>query len=173
MLDASTQVAEANVLVIYSGGTIGMLVGDKGLVTEPSFLTDTLRGQYQFNDPGQDSLLSNVHSVEGYRAWSGSRTQSRDTSPNPSRTPREDRLRPPHTLGPSVNLLVKSCHPIGISPSQGARDARAGTGSKTIHEALLPSLVTPPSSISGQTQAKRIRYVILEVIRLYTSPLSC
>jgi lysophospholipase len=34
---------EARVLVIYTGGTIGMLIGNQGYVPEPSFLTETLR----------------------------------------------------------------------------------------------------------------------------------
>ena len=34
---------ESKVLVIYTGGTIGMLTGAHGFVPEPAFLTQTLR----------------------------------------------------------------------------------------------------------------------------------
>jgi len=33
---------ESRVLIIYTGGTIGMLVGEHGYVPEPYFLTETL-----------------------------------------------------------------------------------------------------------------------------------
>ncbi|EGN95553.1 hypothetical protein SERLA73DRAFT_60182, partial [Serpula lacrymans var. lacrymans S7.3] len=61
---------ESRVLVIYTGGTIGMLVGQQGYVPVPYFLTETLRSQKRFHDPFQDSLFSNAASVEGYREWS-------------------------------------------------------------------------------------------------------
>ncbi|KIJ69086.1 hypothetical protein HYDPIDRAFT_123159 [Hydnomerulius pinastri MD-312] len=54
---------EARVLVIYTGGTIGMLVSAQGYVPEPFFLTETLRSQKRFHDPLQDSLFSNAASV--------------------------------------------------------------------------------------------------------------
>ncbi|KAL1742183.1 asparaginase-domain-containing protein [Schizophyllum fasciatum] len=62
---------ESKVLVIYTGGTIGMLTGAHGFVPEPAFLTQTLRSQARFHDPLQDSLFSHAASVEGFRTWSG------------------------------------------------------------------------------------------------------
>ncbi|EPQ57971.1 asparaginase-domain-containing protein [Gloeophyllum trabeum ATCC 11539] len=49
---------ESKVLMIYTGGTIGMLVGQQGYVPEPYFLTETLRNQSRFHDPLEDSLFS-------------------------------------------------------------------------------------------------------------------
>ncbi|KDQ60897.1 hypothetical protein JAAARDRAFT_124749 [Jaapia argillacea MUCL 33604] len=60
---------ESKVLVIYTGGTIGMLVSNQGYVPEPYFLTENLRTQQRFHDPLQDSLFSNASSVEGFREW--------------------------------------------------------------------------------------------------------
>lgn len=38
-MPSSSTSAEANVLILYAGGTIGMLQSDKGYVPEPGFLT--------------------------------------------------------------------------------------------------------------------------------------
>lgn len=159
-------VTESKVLVIYSGGTIGMLIGDKGLVTEPSFLTDTLRSQYRFHDPGQDSLFSNVHSVEKYRAWSGGRSRSRSGRASPAYMPEGS----VNSGAQSVDLLVKSSRPIGKLPSSLSPHTthdHTKTSSHGVYEASLPSLVTPASSVPGQAQPKRIRYAILEVHLLF------
>ncbi|KAG1725009.1 asparaginase-domain-containing protein [Suillus paluster] len=50
---------EARVLVIYAGGTIGMLISSRlsrGYIPEPHFLTDILRNQQRFHDPLQGSF---------------------------------------------------------------------------------------------------------------------
>lgn len=72
---------ESRVLLIYTGGTIGMLVSESGYVPEPFFLFETLRSQTsRFHDPLGDSLLSKSRSVEGFRKWSQSQSASRDQS---------------------------------------------------------------------------------------------
>lgn len=151
---------ESRVLVIYTGGTIGMLVGSRGLVTEPYFLTQTLRSQNRFHDPLQDSLYSHSDSIEGFRQWTSGRGSPIDKS-----------------LHQSVMLPVRSCRPIGLSNTLGISTDPAITVesepsssstqiSEGVHEALLPTLVTP--RLAGPS-GKRIRYAVLEV-SFYHSP---
>ncbi|KDQ33405.1 hypothetical protein PLEOSDRAFT_1099375 [Pleurotus ostreatus PC15] len=150
---------ESRVLIIYTGGTIGMLVGQHGYVPEPYFLTETLRSQTRFHDPLQDSLFSNAGSVQGFRQWSSGSGRS---SPLTSNTP--DALPTPPTHQPT--LLVRSARFIGdpsaLAPNQsGMKDRPTCVQvADNVFEAYLPSLVTPRTTIAGKT--KRIRYAILE-----------
>ncbi|KAH9483884.1 L-asparaginase [Psilocybe cubensis] len=149
---------EACVLVIYTGGTIGMLVGQQGYVPEPYFLTETLRSQTRFHDPLQDSLFSNASSVQGFREWSGR------SSPQPTveHTRSEDPL--------ARTLLVRSSRPIGYPNSLDRNlnnmffknQPRCVQVSDNIYEAHLPTLVTPKSKAPGGNLSKSIRYAILE-----------
>jgi len=153
---------EARVLVMYTGGTIGMLVSSRGYIPEPYFLTETLRNQKRFHDPLQDSLYSNATSVEGYREWSTS-GKSSPTSAGKVST----------VAGPATSLLVRSSRPVGrmstLAPSifSQIRDIleqpeciKLADG---VYETRLPSLVTPRSVVPGHGHTKRIRYAILEV----------
>jgi hypothetical protein len=153
---------ESKVLVIYTGGTIGMLVGAQGYVPEPNFLTDTLRCQSRFHDPLQDSLFSNAASVKGYREWSTSSGRS-----TPRSTASSD------SVSPHSTLTIRSSRPIGRTELAPADDEyqHGSPGhhqpvwqkvSDGVYEARVPSLVTPRSSIPGGG-TKRIRYAILEV----------
>ncbi|KIY43530.1 L-asparaginase [Fistulina hepatica ATCC 64428] len=142
---------EASVLVIYTGGTIGMLLGSRGFVPEPHFLTETLRSQARFHDPLQESLFSNAASVERFRSWS-SNTSSR-SSPEPTRnisTMRVRSWRPipqhPHSKG-STSLFL---HNAEVKDASG------------VYEADLPCLLTPSSTVPGGIGSKSIRYVVLE-----------
>ncbi|OAX34994.1 L-asparaginase [Rhizopogon vinicolor AM-OR11-026] len=149
---------EARVLVIYTGGTIGMLVSSRGYIPEPYFLTDTLRSQKRFHDPLQDSLFSNAASVEGYREWS----TSGKSSP----------ISPDKVTAAGTSLLVRSSRPVGrtstLSPSifsqienllEQPECMKIADG---IYETRLPSLVTPRSVVPGLGHTKCIRYAILE-----------
>ncbi|SPO24864.1 related to l-asparaginase [Ustilago trichophora] len=64
--------AEALVLCLYAGGTIGMVRKDasSGFAPYPSFLTETFRSQSRFHDPHGDSIFSWSDSVDRYKAWS-------------------------------------------------------------------------------------------------------
>jgi lysophospholipase len=148
---------ESKVLVIYTGGTIGMLVGPHGYRNEPHFLTETLRCQSRFHDPFEDSLFSHSGSVEGYRRWSNSGRAS----------PVADA-----SVGYAPTLCVRSTRPIG-TPSTLSPDLSSQTSpnkvnvqcrkiAEDVYEGHLPSLVTPRTSIHGQG-GKRIRYAVLEV----------
>jgi lysophospholipase len=151
---------ESRILVIYTGGTIGMLIGSNGYSPEPYFLTEFLRSQSRFHDPLQDSLFSNVGSSSTYRKWSNS--QSGRSSPSVPGTPPANMTR--HTL------LVRSTRkaeqddflvPTPPSNHTSSRPTGCTKISEDVYECRLPSLVTPRSS-SGQG-GKRIRYTILEV----------
>lgn len=143
---------ESRVLVIYTGGTIGMLVGSGGYVPEPHFLTETLRSQSRFHDPFQDSLFSHSASVQGFRQWSSS---GRSSPSSPATvTPRHPTLM----VRSSRPINVSSLSPNGISGREGETCIQV---SEDIYQANLPSLVTPRSSVPGGS-SKAIRYAILE-----------
>lgn len=151
---------ESKVLIIYTGGTIGMLVGNKGYVPEPYFLTETLRSQSRFHDPQQNSLFSHSGSVTGFRKWNSSSGRASPRSASPSGTPPSQ---------PEPTLIVRSCRPIGSSASLGldeqvaARQPGCAMVSENIYEAHIPSLVTPRSAVPAGTGTKSIRYAVLEV----------
>ncbi|KAH7926645.1 asparaginase-domain-containing protein [Leucogyrophana mollusca] len=162
-MDHSQPSDESRVLVIYTGGTIGMLVSPQGYVPEPYFLTETLRSQNRFHDPLQDSLFSNAGSVEGYRVWSTS-GRSSPTSPSSTTVPSGNAV--PHH---QPTLAVRSSRPIGISVTLAPTTQQVSKEqieckkiSDAIYEAHLPTLVTPRSIVPGQSSSKRIRYAILE-----------
>lgn len=153
---------ESRVLIIYTGGTIGMLVGHQGYVPEPYFLTETLRSQTRFHDPFQDSLFSNAGSVQGFREWSSGRT-----SPQPS--PNGTTTLVPNSSQRGRTLVVRSSCPIGHPSTLDANvdkhapaQPRCTRISENVYEADLPALVTPPSKVPGGSGSKSIRYAILE-----------
>ena len=167
-MELSQPFDESKVLIIYTGGTIGMLVGHQGYVPEPYFLTETLFSQHRFHDPLEESLFSHSSSVEGFRTWSGrvspmsSTFTSRASSPGPSR---DSGKQQPSTL------LVRSSRPIGTplplavsvqSHNSQLRHPSCRKVSEDVYEAHLHSLVTPRTVVRG-SNSKRIRYVILEV----------
>ena len=149
---------ESRVLIIYTGGTIGMLVGPQGYRNEPHFLTETLRCQSRFHDPLEDSLFSHSGTIEGYRKWSTSGKSSPVT---------EQSAMPAAIEIPT--LLVRSTRPImtaALGPEQKMTPAQRIECKKVaenIYECMLPSMVTHRTSIHTGN-AKRIRYAILEVL---------
>jgi 60kDa lysophospholipase len=172
-------VDESRVLVIYTGGTIGMLPGPGGYVPEPFFLTEILRSQKRFHDPFGDSLFSNLRSVEGFREWSGRATPV----DSPSMTTTTIPISPDSsghntptlvmTADGIPTMLVRSTRPLTVS-TQSSLTPSGTTKSeedlspacKKIHdrcyEIHLPSLVTPAST-TPNGGLKRIRYAVLEV----------
>ncbi len=161
---------ESRVLIMYTGGTIGMLVGEHGYVPEPYFLTETLRSQARFHDPHQDSLFSHAGSVEGFRQWSSSGR----TSPSNAES-----VEPMISHQPT--LLVRSSRPMDIpptlpsmseNPSRGATRPCSIKVAEDVYESRVPALVTPRSAIAGGVE-KRIRYGILEVTQLLLTETIC
>ncbi|KAF9653069.1 asparaginase-domain-containing protein [Thelephora ganbajun] len=157
---------ESRILVIYTGGTIGMLIGSDGYSPEPHFLTQFLRSQARFHDPLQDSLFSNAGSSSTYREWSN--TNSGRSSPSASDTTSAKLAQ--HTLSVRSTRKVGRDDFLIPAPSSNQGSSRQ-TGStkifKDVYECCLPSLVTPRSS-TGQG-GKRIRYAILEWLPLMDS----
>ncbi|TCD66187.1 hypothetical protein EIP91_001681 [Steccherinum ochraceum] len=162
---------ESKVLVIYTGGTIGMLVGQQGYVPEPYFLTETLRSQHRFHDPLEESLFSHSASVEGFREWSSQSGRATPVShPLGSRSssPQPESLT--HAAHHPIPLVVRSSRPIGepellsTTAGKGHHSPRHVVCTKVdehLYEAHLPSLVTPRTATTG-SNSKRIRYAILE-----------
>lgn len=151
---------ESRILVIYTGGTIGMLIGSDGYSPEPYFLTEFLRSQARFHDPLQDSLFSNSSSSSTYREWSN--TNSGRSSPSASAAAFVNLAQ--HTLPVRSTRKVGrdgSLVPIPQSDHGSSQPTGCTKISEDVYECHLPSLVTPRSS-SGQG-GKRIRYAILEV----------
>ncbi|KAF8211983.1 asparaginase-domain-containing protein [Mycena galopus ATCC 62051] len=146
---------ESKVLVIYTGGTIGMLIGNRGYVPEPFFLTETLKSQTRFHDPLQDSLFSNSGSVQGFRQFLSGSGRSSPTGPSPTTTQFK-----------SPTLLVRSSRPIGNFATLGPNQSDTQTPptcvkvAENVYEAHFPSLITPRSSVHGSSRS--IRYAILE-----------
>ncbi|KAF9265601.1 L-asparaginase [Marasmius fiardii PR-910] len=154
---------ESRVLIIYTGGTIGMLVGQQGYVPEPYFLTETLRSQARFHDPLHNSLFSNSGSVQGFREWSSSSGRNSPSSTgHGGDSPIGDDI---HIHLPT--LPVRSLLPIGrastLAPSKDKHHHPTSIEvSPGIYEANLPSLVTPRSAVPGTSGSRCIRYAILE-----------
>jgi lysophospholipase len=154
---------EARVLCIYTGGTIGMLLGPSGYRPEPYFLTESLQSQARFNDPSGASFFSHASSSQGFQQWN-SQPNSNAGSADPSRSPSPRSER--QTFVSSDVLRVRSSRPIGVVKSGlSASDGRGPSCRKLeddAYEADLPALVTPLSTVHGGP-SKRIRYAILEV----------
>lgn len=171
---------ESKVLIIYTGGTIGMLVGHQGYVPEPYFLTETLHSQHRFHDPLEESLFSHSASVEGFREWSGRATPLGGPTPRgstaSSRASSPTREGSNHSRNVAAStLVVRSSRPIGAplsltttgesSQQSVLRHPSCKKVADNLYEAHLHSLVTPRTTANGSS-SKRIRYVILEVCLL-------
>ncbi|KZV81323.1 asparaginase-domain-containing protein [Exidia glandulosa HHB12029] len=164
--DASTDV-DTKVLVLYTGGTIGMLVGaNQSFTPEPHFLVESLRAQTRFHDPLGDSLFSHASTAEGFRAWS--HNSSGRSSPTESSSPPGATAIPPATGSHVPTLLVRSSRPIAPPPDRSAppgqtlfRQHTSKKVSSDCYEMHIPSLVTP-RALDAQGNWKRIRYAILE-----------
>ncbi|GAA5892855.1 hypothetical protein JCM8208_004105 [Rhodotorula glutinis] len=90
---------EARVLVLYTGGTIGMLKTEKGgYAPHPGFLAS------KFHDPASSSVFANSSSVRAFAQWSASRSDSGASTPALAPLPAEDdpaNLRVETSTGPA------------------------------------------------------------------------
>ncbi|KAI0311602.1 L-asparaginase [Amylostereum chailletii] len=155
-MEVSQASDESRVLIVYTGGTIGMLHGPQGYTTEPDFLFEVLRSQSRYHDPLQDSPFSNAGSVESFRNWSsnGSGRSSPSGAGLSERHP---------------TLPVRSSRPIGALPALSPTGKRPSSKERIVssqvagdvYEAHLPSLITP-MSVGPSGKSKRIRYAVLE-----------
>ncbi|CED85422.1 Asparaginase [Phaffia rhodozyma] len=149
-------IEESTVLILYTGGTIGMLHSANGYVPEPGFLTATLRAQSRFHDPSGDSLLSHTGSSTAFQHWSSAASASKAST-----------IASPPPLQHS--FLVRSSladSPEGITTNQPGNEADGvDKDGVRFEERWVDSLVTPPVDKSG----RRIRYCILEYSPLIDS----
>ncbi|GAA5948769.1 hypothetical protein JCM21900_005290 [Sporobolomyces salmonicolor] len=71
---------EARVMVLYTGGTIGMLKTEAGgYAPHPGFLASNLRSQSRFHDPTGESVFANSFSVGAFSQWSARSTSGTST----------------------------------------------------------------------------------------------
>ncbi|KAH9832990.1 asparaginase-domain-containing protein [Rhodofomes roseus] len=167
-MDVLQATDESKVLILNTGGTINMILGQRGYVPEPYFLTESLRTQNRFHDPLEDSLFSHSSSVEGYREWTSNSGRASPISKSGGSST-SGATQPNHQHHPT--LLVRSTRPIGMSVTTNLAATAVNTtyprpplGTKLaddLYEAHLPSLITPRSTAPGGTQ-KRVRYAVLE-----------
>ncbi|KAE8219139.1 hypothetical protein CF319_g7112 [Tilletia indica] len=123
------------VLLLYAGGTIGMVQGPDGAF-EPSsgFLTDTLRAQSRFHDPEGSSIFSWSSSTAHYQAWSKANSQPGSGANTPSSSSVQQ-----------ANLPVSPPRP--SSSVQHQNEGRAATSSRL--DAVRSSKSSGPSSSSS------------------------
>lgn len=108
---------EVRVLLLYSGGTIGMIKdSSRGYIPHRGFLTSNLRAQSRFHDPEQDSVFANSSSVGDYDDWKF-KASSKSTSGNST---------------PAFPVGGDSSHDITVRTTKGNQ--------------ILPSLITPKTS---------------------------
>jgi len=146
---------ESRVLVLYTGGTIGMLSGPKGYSPLPGYLSEHLRSQPRFHDPSSSSLCTNSQTVDAFRSWQSlvslnTALSSTATSP----------IYPP-TTNPATPSSVEAV------PTTDDSSRLDGTQLKVITEngpQWVDSLVMQESH-----GCPRIRYAILEYERLIDS----
>ncbi|KWU43556.1 asparaginase-domain-containing protein, partial [Rhodotorula sp. JG-1b] len=106
---------EARVLVLYTGGTIGMLKTESGgFAPHSGFLASKLSLPCTFHDPAGESVFANSSSVGAFNQWSAARSQSGTSSP---------------AAPPNADANATDPHAIRVETSTGP--------------VYLPSLVTP------------------------------
>ncbi|KAI0028517.1 asparaginase-domain-containing protein [Vararia minispora EC-137] len=160
-MDGPQSSDESKVLIIYTGGTIGMLVSKAGYVPEPCFLTETLRSQARFHDPLQDTIFSHSGSVEGFRKWNVNGGSGRSSPSGSSGDSSLGARSPQH-----VSLPVRSSRPIAVPSARTVKNSQSPPPDQAptelldgAYQAHLLSLVTPRLTMSN---GKRVRYAVLE-----------
>ncbi|KAF9146603.1 hypothetical protein BGX30_012839 [Mortierella sp. GBA39] len=139
----------SRVLVIYTGGTIGMSNTKQfGYVPVPNFLADTLSGQARFHD------LPSLNTVFGRL----SRTNSSVDLQFKPQTSAMNGLFTQHTIPPECATLNGTASGATLPPNTPVNKIRIPCFSHLPNsQGKIPSLITPPS-----LYGKRIRYSILE-----------
>ncbi|KZO95804.1 asparaginase-domain-containing protein [Calocera viscosa TUFC12733] len=148
---------ESRILVIYTGGTIGMVLSGQGYTPEPNLLTESLRTQTRFHDPLGTSLFSNAESSSSFKSWAASRASSGSGTPRSAPT----YLDVPLEGASEPTLLIRSSRPIVKDGLMNDNIAGTSPNGVPYYEKHIPSLITPSVHASGDAR-KRIRYAILE-----------
>ncbi|KAG0000374.1 hypothetical protein BGZ79_006016 [Entomortierella chlamydospora] len=146
----------SRVLVIYTGGTIGMKnTKQHGYIPVPNYLADTLSSQARFHD-----LLS-LNTVFGRlsRTSSGVNLNTLPvTSLNKHLDPAMNGLHSHHTIPPEQATINGTASGATLPPNTPVNKIRLPCFAHLPNkQGKIPSLITPPS-----LYGKRIRYSILE-----------
>ncbi|CAH7686459.1 L-asparaginase [Phakopsora pachyrhizi] len=142
---------ESRVLVIYTGGTIGMLHGSQGYTPLPGYLLENLRSQPRFHDPGSTSLCANSRSVEDFRSW-----QSYFSITSPPKTPMDNNGSSKERGGSSESTLLSTKDDFH---SSNRLKVITPKGPEWFDSLLMPENFETP----------QIRYVVYEFERLIDS----
>ncbi|KAF9215565.1 hypothetical protein BGZ59_001015 [Podila verticillata] len=146
----------SRVLVIYTGGTIGMSnTQQHGYMPVPNFLAETLSKQNRFHD------LPSLNTVFGRLSRSNSSANLEslpDSSLNKHLDPAMNNLMGHHTIPPAQATLNGTASGATLAPNTPVNKIRIPCFSHLPNsQGKIPSLITPPS-----LYGKRIRYSILE-----------
>ncbi|KAH8914941.1 asparaginase-domain-containing protein [Atractiella rhizophila] len=128
---------QSQILVLYTGGTIGMVKGEGGYTPIRGYLLENLKSQSRFHDPMGDSIMEHSHSVDSYRSWSASNSEVQ--------SPSSDDVKWANAFSKQQlsSRLAKLGHTVLVHTQNG--------------DLQLPYLITPKSS-----QGRRTKYCILE-----------
>ncbi|KAF9439000.1 hypothetical protein BGZ76_001895 [Entomortierella beljakovae] len=146
----------SRVLIIYTGGTIGMKNTKlNGYVPVPNYLADTLSNQSRFHD------LPSLNTVFGRLSRSNSGvnlTSLPITSLNKHLDPAMNGLLSHHTIPPEQATINGTSAGATLAPNTPVNKIRLPCFSHLPNsQGKIPSLITPPS-----LYGKRTRYSILE-----------
>lgn len=130
--------AEALVLCLYAGGTIGMVRKDasSGFAPYPSFLTETFRSQSRFHDPHGDSIFSWSDSVDRYKAWSEAFTRPGSGASTP--------LKGSNALPTEKEIANAVAEKAAVLDVNGSASSVPSKKRKSEHDALTPSAIHTP-----------------------------
>lgn len=147
----------SRVLIIYTGGTIGMSnTAQHGYVPVPNFLAETLSKQSRFHDlPSLNTVfgrLSRTNSNVDLESLSNSATLNKHLDPAMNGLLRKHSIPPEHA---TINGTASGAN---LAPNTPVNKIRIPCFSHLPNsQGKIPSLITPPS-----LYGKRIRYSILE-----------
>ncbi|KAG0252526.1 hypothetical protein DFQ27_008018 [Actinomortierella ambigua] len=160
LMDDMLECEISRVLVIYTGGTIGMKnTQQHGYIPVPNYLADTLRKQTRFHD------LESLNSVFGRLSRTNSATDLQSMTENMT-SPFENHLDPAtmngflsHKLIPPTHATMNgTCSGVILPPNTPVNKICVPCFEHLPRSiGKIPSLITPPS-----LYGKRIRYSILE-----------
>ncbi|KAF9959766.1 hypothetical protein BGZ72_008797 [Mortierella alpina] len=147
----------SRVLIIYTGGTIGMSnTAQHGYVPVPNFLAETLSKQSRFHDlPSLNTVfgrLSRTNSNVDLESLPNSATLNKHLDPAMNGLLRKHSIPPEHA---TINGTASGAN---LAPNTPVNKIRIPCFSHLPNsQGKIPSLITPPS-----LYGKRIRYSILE-----------
>ncbi|KAF9966382.1 hypothetical protein BGZ70_002506 [Mortierella alpina] len=147
----------SRVLIIYTGGTIGMSnTAQHGYVPVPNFLAETLSKQSRFHDlPSLNTVfgrLSRTNSNVDLESLPNSATLNKHLDPAMNGLHRKHSIPPEHA---TINGTASGAN---LAPNTPVNKIRIPCFSHLPNsQGKIPSLITPPS-----LYGKRIRYSILE-----------